>query len=165
MAEEHRAIGALRAQLRGMARVPGDSGYDDTCRPWNLAIAQHPPVVVLAADSSRDVRLDPSSRRLHIEAGVLWHDVLPETRRFGLASLSGFAPYVGAVGYTLGGGLGWLARQYGLAADGLLAVELVTADGRLFTVDTTQHSDLFAAQVRHYMARRGEAPADDPPAR
>ena len=78
------------------------------------------------------VSVDPVQRRARVEGGVRWHQVLPETDRYGLAPLSGTAPTVGVVGYHLGGGASpILGRMYGYAADHVQAVELVTADGRL----------------------------------
>jgi FAD/FMN-containing dehydrogenase len=62
-----------------------------------------------------------------------------------LAPLAGSSPDVGVVGYTLGGGLSWLGRRYGLASERLLAVELVTADGRLVRCDRREEADLFWA--------------------
>ena len=63
----------------------------------------------------------------------------------GLVALHGSSPDVGVVGYTLGGGMGWLARSHGLAANSVLAVELVTADGRLVRADRDNEPDLFWA--------------------
>ena len=63
----------------------------------------------------------------------------------GLAYLAGTSPDVGIVGYTLGGGFNWLIRKHGLAANSVLAVELVTADGRLVRADSEHESDLFWA--------------------
>src|SRR5436190_652846 len=63
----------------------------------------------------------------------------------GLAPLSGSSPSVGVTGYTLGGGLGWLARRHGFAADSLLRAEVVTADGSIVTATADDHADLFWA--------------------
>ncbi len=90
-----------------------------------------------------DIQIDPQAQTARVEPGVLWGDVVNQTQAFGLAALSGFAPNVGVVGYTLGGGFGWLVRKYGLAADSVRSVELVTADGRELLVSETSHSDLF----------------------
>jgi FAD/FMN-containing dehydrogenase len=64
---------------------------------------------------------------------------------FGLVPLSGAAPSVGVAGYTMGGGLSWLSRRYGFAADSVLRVTVVLADGRIVTASRDQHSDLFWA--------------------
>ena len=63
----------------------------------------------------------------------------------GLAALHGSSPNVGVVGYSLGGGIGWMARMHGLSAESVLAVEIVTADGALVRADRTQNTDLFWA--------------------
>ncbi|MFC7645686.1 FAD-binding oxidoreductase [Streptosporangium lutulentum] len=64
---------------------------------------------------------------------------------FGLAPLSGSHADVGVTGYTLGGGLGWLSRAYGFAADSVLRAQIVTADGRLVTAAPDSHPDLYWA--------------------
>jgi FAD/FMN-containing dehydrogenase len=71
--------------------------------------------------------------------------VLEKAQAFGLAPLLGSSPGVGAVGYTLGGGLGWLARKYGLAADSVHSFEVVTAEGRRLRASQTENGELFWA--------------------
>ena len=90
----------------------------------------------------RDRRRD---RRARVEAGTLWEEVVSPATEHGLAALHGSSPNVGVVGYSLGGGIGWLARKHGLSADSVLAVEIVTADGTLVRADRTQNTDLFWA--------------------
>jgi FAD/FMN-containing dehydrogenase len=87
--------------------------------------------------------IDPTTRTARVEAGVRWQQVIDEAAKHGLAPLNGAAPTVGVVSYTLGGGLGPLARPYGWAADRVRSVELVTADGEVRTVDAVRHPDLF----------------------
>ncbi|WP_137989304.1 FAD-binding oxidoreductase [Streptomyces vilmorinianum] len=77
------------------------------------------------------VRVDPGARTARVEAGVRWGQVAEAAAPYGLAPLNGSAPSVGAVAYTLGGGLGILAREFGWTADHVRALELVTADGEL----------------------------------
>ncbi|MCB0244686.1 MAG: FAD-binding oxidoreductase [Anaerolineae bacterium] len=89
------------------------------------------------------VSVDAAARTARIEAGAQWGAVLPETQAAGLAPLLGSSPGVGAVAYTLGGGLGWLARKYGLAADTARSFEVVTADGRTLHVSQNENADLF----------------------
>ena len=92
-----------------------------------------------------DVQIDPELLRARVGAGVTWADVSAAAAEFGLAALAGSAPDVGVVGYTLGGGISWLGRRYGLAANSVLAVELVMADGRLVRADHYHEPDLFWA--------------------
>lgn len=91
------------------------------------------------------VTVDPAAQTAWIEAGAKWGAVLPQTQAAGLAPLLGSSPGVGAIGYTLGGGLGWLARKYGLAADSVRRFEVVTADGRQLTASQDENADLFWA--------------------
>jgi hypothetical protein len=77
------------------------------------------------------------------EAGAKWRDVIAAAHPHGLAPLNGFSGTVGVAGYLLGGGIGWLARQYGAAAGSLRLAEVVTADGRLLQADDHNHADLF----------------------
>jgi FAD/FMN-containing dehydrogenase len=89
------------------------------------------------------VRVDREAATATIQAGVRWERVIVEAAAVGLAPLSGSAPFVGAVGYTLGGGLGVLARRYGYAADHVRSFDLVTADAQLLHVTLDDHADLF----------------------
>ncbi len=93
----------------------------------------------------RDVAIDPGKRRARVGAGVMWGEVQAAAAEHGLAGLAGSSPEVGVVGYTLGGGLGWLARRYGLACNSVLAIDVVTADGLLRHVDREHEPDLFWA--------------------
>src|SRR5215472_9650289 len=93
----------------------------------------------------RDVRIDPVTRTVRAEAGALWQDVTVPAAGHGLAALAGTSPNVGVTGYTLGGGIGWLARRYGLAANSVTAAELVTPTGQLVHADLEHEPDLFWA--------------------
>jgi hypothetical protein len=93
----------------------------------------------------RGLSIDPDARIARAAAGTLWIEVVEAAARHGLAALAGSSPDVGVVGYTLGGGLSWLGRKYGLAANNVAAIELVTADGRLRRVDRENDPDLFWA--------------------
>lgn len=90
-------------------------------------------------------RVDPERRTVRLEAGVLWREVIASAARHGLAPLNGSAPFVGAVSYTLGGGIGVLSRRYGYAADHVRSIEVVTADGELRTASEAENTDLFWA--------------------
>jgi FAD/FMN-containing dehydrogenase len=102
-------------------------------------------VVLLKTSAMRGVRVFPSARTARAEAGALWQDVTVPAGRHGLAALAGSSPNVGVIGYTLGGGMGWLARKYGLAANSVTAVELVTPGGRRVRADADHEPDLFWA--------------------
>jgi FAD/FMN-containing dehydrogenase len=93
----------------------------------------------------QEVSIDRLARRVRVGAGVKWERVSPQLSQFGLAALHGSSPDVGIAGYSLGGGMGWLARKYGLQANSVTAIELVTADGRAIRVDTEHEPELFWA--------------------
>jgi FAD/FMN-containing dehydrogenase len=78
-----------------------------------------------------------------VEAGGKWREVIAAAHPHGLAPLTGFAATVGVVGYTLGGGVGWMVRQYGAAAGAVRLAEVVTSDGRQLQANEESHSDLF----------------------
>jgi hypothetical protein len=101
--------------------------------------------VLVSTGRMDGVRIDPDSGTAWVEAGVRWKSVVAAAAPHGLAPLSGSAPHVGAVGYTLGGGLGLLSREFGYAADHVRGLEVVTADGRLRRVDPDTDPDLFWA--------------------
>jgi FAD/FMN-containing dehydrogenase len=89
--------------------------------------------------------VDPVARTARVGAGVRWAQVIEAAAPHGLAPLSGSSSQVGVVGYTLGGGLGPMARRYGFAADHVRSAELVTADGEVRRVDAGSDPDLFWA--------------------
>ena len=173
----------LRAGLRGTAHAPGEEGYEEASRAWNLNAHQRPALVVLAEGASdvmtavrfareggmgvgvmatghgvgaacdggvlintsrmRGVRVDPVAQTARVEGGALWEDVIPEAQAHGLAGLVGSSSHVGVVGYTMGGGFGWLGRKYGFNATGVREADVVTAEGKLLRVSADEHEDLF----------------------
>jgi FAD/FMN-containing dehydrogenase len=91
------------------------------------------------------VAVDPATCTATVGAGVRWRELLAAAAPHGLTGLAGSSPDVGVVGSTLGGGLGWLARRYGLASDGVVAFGLVTPDGLHVTTTADRHPELFWA--------------------
>jgi UDP-N-acetylenolpyruvoylglucosamine reductase len=101
--------------------------------------------LVIDLSRMRGVRVDPAARTVRAEGGCKWGDVDHATHPFGLATPSGFISTTGVAGLTLGGGIGYLTRKYGLTIDNLLAVDLVLADGRFVTASAEENTDLFWA--------------------
>ena len=101
--------------------------------------------ILLKTERMRRVTIDPVARTARVEAGALWLEVVEAAAQHQLAALAGSSPDVGVVGYTLGGGVSLLGRKYGLAANAVRAIELVTADGSLVRADRDNEPDLFWA--------------------
>src|SRR4051794_9228781 len=91
------------------------------------------------------VAIDAAKRIARVGAGVVWEDVVDAAAPHGLYALHGSSPTVGVTGYSLGGGMGWLARSHGLQTNSLTAVELVTAEGELVRTDAGHDPELFWA--------------------
>ncbi|MFI6780094.1 FAD-binding oxidoreductase [Micromonospora sp. NPDC050276] len=142
------------------ALVVGAANATDVQVAVRFAAEQGLPVAVLATGHSAlpsagallittrrmdAVVIDVEARTARIEAGVRWQQVVDAAAEHGLAPLNGAAPTVGAVSYTLGGGLGPIGRTFGFAADHVHLIELVTADGELRTVSATNEPELFWA--------------------
>jgi hypothetical protein len=101
--------------------------------------------LLLKTERMRGVQIDPRSRVARVEAGVLSLELVEAAAAHGLAPLAGSSPDVGVIGYTLGGGVSWLGRRFGLATNNVVAVELVTADGSAVRADRESEPDLFWA--------------------
>jgi len=91
------------------------------------------------------VSIDADARRVRVGTAARWRDVVPALSDLGLAALHGSSPDVGIAGYSLGGGIGWLARKHGMQTNAVTAIELVTADGSFVRADATHEPELFWA--------------------
>ncbi|HYK70081.1 MAG TPA: FAD-binding protein [Streptosporangiaceae bacterium] len=101
--------------------------------------------VLVRTERMNGVRIDPVAQVARVEAGALWLDVVEAAAEHGLATLAGSSPDVGVVGFALGGGLSFLGRKYGLTANSVQALEVVTADGQIVRADQDNEPDLFWA--------------------
>ncbi len=99
--------------------------------------------VVIDLSGMQGVRVDRARRRAVVEAGATWAGFDQEAQALGLATTGGLMSSTGVAGFTLGGGIGWLMRRYGLACDNLLSAEVITADGRRLHASATDHEELF----------------------
>ena len=107
------------------------------------AVAEDAVMIDLA--ELKSVSVDPEARTARAEGGLTWAELNGATAEHGLACTGGAISSTGIAGLTLGGGLGWLMAKYGLAADALLGVELVNADGDVLDVTEASDPDLFWA--------------------
>jgi FAD/FMN-containing dehydrogenase len=127
--EYARANDLLIAVRGGGHSIPGHSTCDDG--------------MVIDLSSMKGIRVDPTRRTVRAQAGVTWGEFDRETQAFGLATTGGQITTTGIAGLTLGGGVGWLMRHYGLTCDNLLSVDLVTADGRCLSASEDENGELF----------------------
>jgi len=101
--------------------------------------------LVIDLSAMRSVTVDPNMRTARVQGGATWADFDRATAEHGLATTGGAISTTGVAGLTLGGGLGWLMRSYGMACDNLRSVEIVTADGAVRRASQTEQPDLFWA--------------------
>ncbi len=101
--------------------------------------------LVIDLSRMKGVRVNPTDRSVRVEAGCVWGDVDHATHAFGMATPCGFISTTGVAGLTLGGGIGYLTRKFGLTIDNLLSVDMVLADGSFVTASSSENSDLFWA--------------------
>ncbi len=99
--------------------------------------------LVIDLSAMRGCRVDPETKTARLVGGSLLGDLDHETQAFGLATTSGTVSHTGAAGLTLGGGHGRLCRGFGLTCDNVLAVDIVTADGKLRRASADENSDLY----------------------
>jgi FAD/FMN-containing dehydrogenase len=125
-AREHELLVAVRS---GGHSIPGFSTCDGG--------------IVIDLSGMRGVHVDPQSRTARVNGGALLAELDDEAQVHGLACPVGVVSHTGVAGLTLGGGMGRLQRKHGLTIDHLLAVELVTADGRVVRASGDEQPDLF----------------------
>jgi FAD/FMN-containing dehydrogenase len=101
--------------------------------------------VVIDFSRMRSVRVDPTAKIARADGGVTWGDFNAATHAFGLATTGGIISTTGIAGLTLGGGIGYLTRGYGLSLDNLVSADVVTADGQVLVASEDQNADLFWA--------------------
>ena len=99
--------------------------------------------IVIDLSAMKGIRVDPDAERVVAQGGVTWRELDHETQAFGLALTGGLISSTGIAGFTLGGGIGWLMRKYGLTCDNLEAADLVTADGRLVRASEHENPELY----------------------
>jgi FAD/FMN-containing dehydrogenase len=134
--------------VRHTIRFARESGLDLTVRSGGhsfpgLSVCNDGLVVDLSL--MKQVQVDPTRRMARVQAGVRLGELDAETQVFGLAVPAGIVTTTGLAGLTLGGGIGWLMRKYGLTIDQLLSVTLVTADGEVIKASADVNPDLFWA--------------------
>ena len=125
-AREQELVIAVRS---GGHSIPGFSTCDDG--------------IVIDLSRMRGVRVDPAGRTARANGGALLGELDHEAQAFGLVCPVGVVSHTGVAGLTLGGGMGRLQRKLGLTVDSLLAVDLVTADGRLVRASEEENPELF----------------------
>src|SRR5215813_1775392 len=101
--------------------------------------------LVVDLSRMRSVFVDAATQRVRIQGGATLGDLDRETHVFGLAVPTGIVAKTGIGGLTLGGGVGWLVRKYGMTIDNLVSVQVVSAEGRVLTASQTENEDLFWA--------------------
>ena len=128
------------AQQRGLGVALQSTGHGGHTLAKQLA-----DTVLLRTSGLRGVEIDTLAQTARVGAGTLWGEVISAAAPHGLAALHGSSPGVGVAGYSLGGGIGWLARRYGLQTNSIRAFDVVTADGEHVRVDAVSEPDLFWA--------------------
>lgn len=131
-------VAAVRFARTNNLRVAIQATGHGVARPANGAL-------LIVTSELCDVSVDPVARTARIAAGSKWGPVLAASQQHGLAPLLGSSSQVGAIGYMLGGGIGWLARRYGLGSDSVVGIDLVTPDGILTHASATEQPELFWA--------------------
>ena len=139
-ANEAEAIAAVQyARRHGLRIAPQATGHN--AAPLGALDG----TMLISTSKLQSIDIDVATRRVRVGAGVKWEKVVPHLSAKGLAGLHGSSPDVGIAGYSLGGGMGWLARKHGLQTNSVTAFEIVLADGRFVRADQYHEPDLFWA--------------------
>ena len=101
--------------------------------------------LVIDLSRMKGIRVNPDEKTVRVGAGCVWGDVDHATHAFDMSVPCGFISTTGVAGLTLGGGIGYLTRKYGLTIDNLLSVDMVLADGRFVIANSKENTDLFWA--------------------
>ena len=136
------------ADVRAAVRFCGDLGLPVSVRGGGHSApgyGTNDAGVVIDLSPMKGIHVDPISRSVRAEGGVLWRELDRETQQFGLAVTGGTVSSTGIAGLTLGGGLGWLMGRYGLTVDNLLSADVVTSEGAFHSVSAEQEPELFWA--------------------
>jgi hypothetical protein len=129
-------------------RVAADSGLQVTAQATGHnagPLGSLERTMIINTSRLTGVEIDARAQTVRVGAATKWGQVTPRLSELGLAALHGSSPDVGVVGYSLGGGIGWLARRYGMQCNSVTAIETVTADGLLIRCDHEHEPDLFWA--------------------
>jgi FAD/FMN-containing dehydrogenase len=136
------------ADVQAVVRVAGDSDVPLAIRCGGHSFAGLGTCdagIVCDLSAMRSVRVDPRTRTVDVEGGALLGDVDAAGEPFGLITPAGVVSHTGVGGLTLGGGMGYLSRRFGLTIDSLIEADIVTADGERSRVSATEQPELFWA--------------------
>ncbi len=139
---------ATAADVREALQLATSEGYDVAVRAGGHSVAGvclNDGGLVIDVRPMKDIHVDADQRQVRVGAGVTWGELDRATQEHGLATAGRRVSTTGVAGLTLGGGSGWTERAWGLSCDNLVAVDLVTADGREVTASDDQNPDLFWA--------------------
>ena len=127
------------ARENGLRVAPQGTGHGAT------SLRELSGAILMKTSRMTGVDLDPEAKRARVNAGALSEDIAGPASEHNLVALCGSSPDVGLVGYSLGGGVGWLARKHGIQCNSVRAVEMVNAQGELVRADEERNTDLFWA--------------------
>ncbi|GAA4695172.1 FAD-binding oxidoreductase [Nocardioides conyzicola] len=144
------AVPRSAAEVATVVRIAGEAGLRVAPQSTGhnagpLAAQGLDDVVIIRTSEMSTAIADPVRGIVRVEGGAIWEPAVDAAAAHGQAVLHGSSPDVGIAGYSLGGGIGWYARQHGLACNSITAVEIVLADGELVRADAHTNAELFWA--------------------